>query len=255
LLITHYIRANKLRNSVAKSSIGGNSAVTPPQISYRERHTWRIAAVGLVAMLSLCPLAISAVALSGNYYAPIFSTTDVMPGGAYYGGISYVSSGMNYTDQTMMYNPMVGEFWNISFPHPAEELIITTSFSSAGTGVRIVASLLPSCFSVAFRTWNSTDYAYIKIILIGSAETNMNDGIETFVVYPWQATGENLTWTFSSYDFIESGIKGDLLSPLTGQYEQQLNVVVIAFNAKGQSISALTQLEITLELGRTLEIF
>jgi hypothetical protein len=255
LLITHYIRANKLQNSVPKNAIGGNGTVPVSQITYGERHTRRIAAVAFVAMLSLCPFAISAVALSGNYYAPIFSTTDVMPGGAYYGGISYLSSGINYTDQTMMYNPMVGDFWNISFPHPAEELRITTAFSSAGTGVRIVASLLPTCFSMAFRTWNSTDYAYIKIILIGSAETNMNNSIETFVVYPWQATGEKLTWSFSSYDFIESGIKSYLLSPLTGQYEQQLSILVIAYNAKGQSISALTQLEIMLELGRTLEIF
>jgi Gpi18-like mannosyltransferase len=255
LLIAHYIRARKFETPAIINTLRGKSTVTAPERPLREKNTWRITTVALVATLSICSLVVPAVALNGNHYAAIFSTSDIMPGGVYYGGASYFSAGINYTDQTMTNNSMGGEFWNISFPHPAEELRITTAFSSTDSGIHIIASLLPDYFSVAFRVWNSTDYAYIKIILIGSAETNMNDSIKTFVVYPWQATGETLTWNFSSYDFIESGMENDLLSPAAGQFEQQLSVVVIVCNAQGQSISALTQLQIMLELGRTLEIF
>ncbi len=255
LLITHHIRAKKLQNPAVINTVGGRSTITIPEKSVGAKNTWRITAVGLVAMLSLGALAIPAVALNGNHYAAIFSTTDIMPGGAYYGGTWYVSAGINYTDQIITNNPMGGEFWNISFPQPAEELIIATAFSSASNGIQVVASLLPNSFNVALHVRNSTSYAFVRIILIGSAEKNMSNSIKTFIIHPEQATGEKLTWNFSSYDFIKSGTKSDLLSRATGQYQQQLDIVVMMCNALGQSIPALTQLQITLELGRSVEIF
>jgi hypothetical protein len=204
--------------------------------------------------VSLGALTIPTLAANQNHYAPIFSTSDVMPGGMYHDAISYVSSGLSYQNQVIAKDPGGGDFWNISFSLPAEELRIATAISSGGIGVHIIACLLANHFSVALRVWNSTSYAYVRIIFIGAGENNTSNAIKTFLIYPENATGQKLTWSFSSYDFIESGKKSDLLSEVAGQYDQQLEIVATACNALGNAIPALTQLQVALELGRDLEV-
>jgi Gpi18-like mannosyltransferase len=255
-LIISRLRTRGVQNKVLLGDTGRKSIVTVPKRSGGDKSTLRIATAGLIVMfVSLGALAIPTLASNEDHYAPIFSTSDIMPGGIYHGVIWYVSSGFSYRGQVMTKDTGGGDFWNIGFPLPAEELRIATAISSGGSGVHVVAGLLANRFSVALRVWNSTSYAYIRIILIGTRESNMSNAIKTFLVYPENATGQTLTWNFSSYDFIESGKKSDLLSQVAGQYDQQLEIVATVYDAYWKAIPALTQLQVMLELGTVLEVF